>query len=208
MANLLEILKLLIPCIEGPYFVADGALLGIVREQKLLEHDNDVDIYLLPGTTIDLSKSLSGGIGLKEQQYYMDKKIYHPNNKKNKLNKWNEYLSYRRATDCNGLNRCQLYIECKEDYKNESIAPKFTTPYIDIYHLSYDNDKYKISTRHWNQYYYKEEDIFPLVENNDLGFSVLIPNQAEAILKRNYGENCLSVVDKKWKWIKKTETSL
>ena len=47
MTNLIEILQKLIECIEGEYFVSDGALLGIIREGKLIEYDKDIDIYLL-----------------------------------------------------------------------------------------------------------------------------------------------------------------
>ena len=48
-----EMLKNLIPCIEGKWFVGDGALLGIIRNGDLLDFDDDVDIFILPVTKIN-----------------------------------------------------------------------------------------------------------------------------------------------------------
>ena len=57
MANLTEILKDLRNHIKGDWFVGDGALLGLTRNGKLIPWDNDIDIFLLPNSTIDLSNS-------------------------------------------------------------------------------------------------------------------------------------------------------
>ena len=45
-------LKDLIPCIEGKWFVGDGALLGLIRKGDLLEFDDDIDIFITPETKI------------------------------------------------------------------------------------------------------------------------------------------------------------
>ena len=65
--DLKQILKELIPYIKGDWFVGDGALLGLIREKGLIEYDNDIDIYLLPDSSINLENSL-----LKKQKYYME----------------------------------------------------------------------------------------------------------------------------------------
>ena len=75
--ELIELLKNLIPKINGMWYLADGALLGLVREGKLIDYDNDIDLYILEDTTIDLTDSI-----LEQQQYYLCNKIYNPNNDK------------------------------------------------------------------------------------------------------------------------------
>ena len=37
-----EMLHELISYIEGPYFLGDGGLLGLIREKDLLDHDDDL----------------------------------------------------------------------------------------------------------------------------------------------------------------------
>ena len=48
-----ENLKNLIPAIRGDWFLSDGGMLGIERSGDLIPFDNDLDIYLLPGSSID-----------------------------------------------------------------------------------------------------------------------------------------------------------
>ena len=174
-----------IPCIEGPYIVADGALLGLVREGKLIEYDNDIDLYILQDTTIDLSDTV-----LEQQQYYLCNKIYNPNNDKLKLNTWLEYCSLIKMNNTK-LNRSQVFQLAKETYNEKKIINKFTKDHIDIfiikkniednrYYLS--NDATKIGVP-----YLTEDDLKPVV-NHSLGFPVNIFNNAEEVLERQYGD--------------------
>ena len=42
-----EMLHELISYIEGPYFLGDGGLLGLIREKDLLDHDDDIYYLVL-----------------------------------------------------------------------------------------------------------------------------------------------------------------
>jgi len=197
--DLKEVLKELIPHIKGDYFIGDGALLGLVREQQLLNHDHDIDLYLMPGSTIDLNNS-----PLKLQSWYLCDKIYHPANPKTKVNNWNAFMSYKRTTTMAGMNRAELMLEASPYYKNEKIIPHFTDNHIDIFYLEKES-QYKYVCPIWNNVisnlHFKFQEIYPLLYNNDLGFNVKIPCDSVSILKRQYGNNCLDYVDKDWKWL-------
>ena len=56
--DLLSVLKELIPCFKGKWFVGDGALLGIIRGGGLISYDSDIDIYIMEDTIIDLNDSI------------------------------------------------------------------------------------------------------------------------------------------------------
>ena len=178
--DLLEVLKELIPHIKGKWFVGDGALLGSVREGKLLNYDSDIDIYILEDTIIDLNDS----INLKLQKYYICDKVYDINNKKEKINTWLEYCSHIKGLN-RTFNRSQVLVEAAKEYKEKKIIPEFTINHIDIFILKKNENKRY--TTNWNKIYFTEEDL-QVKENYDLGFKVYIPNNAETILERQYGE--------------------
>ena len=177
---LLEVLKELIPHIKGKWFVGDGALLGLVREGKLIDNDNDIDIYILEDTIIDLNDS----INLKLQKYYICDKVYDINNKKDKQNTWLEWCRHIKCFN-RTFNRSQVFLEAAKEYKQKQIIPEFTINHIDIFTLKKNENKTYTTT--WDNIYYTEEDL-QLKENYDLGFKVYIPNNAETILERQYGE--------------------
>ena len=186
-------LKDLIKCIDGPWFVGDGALLGLIREKGLIEYDNDIDIYLLPDSSINLENSL-----LKKQKYYMDTKIYDINNPVYKCNNWNEYLAYKRVIHRDlKLNRASLMKMARPTYDNEKIVAEFTLPYIDVYYLKDDSSKYILDN--WDNIYFNYNEINDLQVNNDLGYDVPIPNEPHSILKRQYGSSYM-VPDKNFKY--------
>lgn len=179
-----DILKInlyrLIPAIKGDWFIGDGALLGITRDKDLIEWDNDIDIYLLPYTYIDIDILHQQGLEL--QEYYMDTKIYDPKLEDNNLNTWSEYMGYIRVLNKEKkINRCQLMNIAAKDYKEKKIKPKFTVPYIDVYYLRDD-----LSISCWD-IKFDEEDM-ELEENFDLGFKVYIPVKRKKILKKLYGD--------------------
>ena len=178
--KLIEVLQELIPRINGSYWLGDGAFLGLVREGKLIDYDNDIDLYILQDTTIDLSDS-----PLCSQQYYLCNKIYNPNNDKLKLNTWLEYCSLIKMNNTK-LNRSQVFQLAKETYNEKKIINKFTKDHIDIFTLKKADDN-KYYTNWKKNYYYNEEDLKPVV-NTDLGFPVNIFNNAEEVLERQYGD--------------------
>jgi phosphorylcholine metabolism protein LicD len=180
MMMLIQLLKELIPCINGTYWLGDGALLGLVREGKLIEYDNDIDLYILEDTTIDLSNTV-----LEQQQYYICNKIYNPNNNKLKINPWLEYCSITKVFNPK-LNRIQIFKLAKETYNEKKIIPKYTENHIDIFTLKKHEDN-KYYTNWKTNYYYNEDDLKPVV-NTALGFPVNIFNNAEEVLERHYGD--------------------
>ena len=178
--KLIEVLQELIPRINGSYWLGDGALLGLVREGKLIDYDNDIDLYILQDTTIDLTDTV-----LEQQEYYICNKIYNPNNHKLKLNTWLEYCSITKVFNPK-LNRSQIFKLAKETYNEKKIIPKFTENHIDIFTLKKHEDN-KYYTNWKKNYYYNEDDLKPVV-NTDLGFPVNIFNNAEEVLERQYGD--------------------
>ena len=178
--KLIEVLQELIPRINGSYWLGDGALLGLVREGKLIEYDNDIDLYILQDTTIDLSDTV-----LEQQQYYLCNKIYNPNNDKLKLNTWLEYCSLIKMNNTK-LNRSQVFQLAKETYNEKKIINKFTKDHIDIFILKKEGDVYKTDGE-WGGLYFNEDDLKPVV-NHSLGFPVNIFNNAEEVLERQYGD--------------------
>tara|TARA_R110001592_G_scaffold72574_2_gene221554 strand:+ start:77 stop:649 length:573 start_codon:yes stop_codon:yes gene_type:complete len=178
--ELLGVLKELIPCLKGKWFIADGSLLGIIREGGLISYDDDIDIYIMEDTEIDLSHSI-----LKKQKYYICDKIYHPHNQIVKVNTWLEYTRHIKNKN-RKLNRPNVMALAGKDYKEKKIIPQFTTNHIDIFTLKKGEDgRY---TTNWDNYYYTEEEL-QLIEDYTLGFKVFIPNNAEGVLERQYGKD-------------------
>ena len=108
--DLLGVLKELIPCLKGKWFVGDGCLLGLIRGGGLISYDNDIDIYIMEDTEIDLNDSI-----LKKQKYYICDKVYHPDNEKEKINIWKEYCSHIKNNNRH-LNRGQVLSLASKDY--------------------------------------------------------------------------------------------
>ena len=183
-----DMLRELIPYIEGRWFLSDGGLLGLTRDKDLLEFDNDLDLYLLPGTIINLPENHER-LGI--CKYYMDEKIYRKNEKKYKPNRWLEYLSYLRCLpETKGMNRCQLFSYAKQNYITDRIESDFSTPYIDIFRLKDEGDIFTIP--YWTKFknhHYKLDELQDLKINDDLGYNIIIPNNVENILERLYGTN-------------------
>ena len=177
--ELLSVLKELIPCFKGKYFIGDGALLGIIRGGGLIPYDHDIDIYIMEDTIIDLNHSI-----LKKQKYYICDKIYNPDNEKEKVNSWLEYNSHIK-TNNRHLNRSQVMSLASKDYKEKKIIPNFTKNHIDIFTLKKDEADGRYRTK-WPNLYFTEEEL-ELKENYDLGFKVFIPNNVEQVLSRQYG---------------------
>ena len=187
-----EMLHELISYIEGPYFLGDGGLLGLIREKDLLDHDDDLDLYLLPGTVINIPTNSNLDIA----KYYMDSKVYRKQTHPPKFNKWIEYCSFIKTKNMNlNLNRAQVCSLASKTYKVEAIDAKWPKPYIDIFYLKLEFNRYIYN--YWPQYF-KIEEIEPLQINNDLGFDVSIPNLPEDILERQYGD--WEVVNKEFKY--------
>jgi len=185
-----EMLKNLIPCIEGKWFVGDGALLGLIRQKDLLDFDDDVDIFILPETKINWNKLPNN---LKYYKDYVCYKVYDDRNGKSpQISDWlyfNQYI--RLLPQYRGFNRAELLQVESKTYKEERIERKYTKPWIDIFILEKDveNDgQYNVPyyfSKDRHDLYTKEN--LDLKENYDLGFKINIPNKAEEVLERQYG---------------------
>ncbi len=184
-------LKDLIPCIEGKWFVGDGALLGLIRKGDLLEFDDDIDIFITPETKINWDK-LADKYG-----YYKDYicyKIYNGLGREpHKISPWIRYLQYMRLLPENrGCNRAELFKLASKTYREEMIQMNYKAPWLDIFVLEKDKD----SDNYIVPYYFNKDKLFYYTPENlelninyDLGYKIFIPNKAEEVLERQYGKD-------------------
>lgn len=189
--KLKEMLKDIIPCIEGKWFVADGALLGIMREGDLLEFDDDIDLYILPDTKINWDKLPSKYNKYKD---YTCLKVYDGKDVVPIENDWLRFISYKRTLpEYFGYNRAQLTKAIAPNYETEKITRQYPLLWIDIFQLVYDDhhDLYRIP-QHWNgvEFYFTPTECEGMY-NNSLGFDIKIPKKPKEVLKRIYGANWL-----------------
>ena len=182
-------LKEIIPIFEGTYFISCGALLGIVREGDLLEHDDDIDIYILPTTIINWYKLPEKYKYFKD---YMAFKIYDEANEKPKPSSdWLRYIRYTRTLPkYRGFNRAQLCKAIAPTYRDEIICNLTTLYNIDIFVLENDelNDRYRIPYL-WNkkEFYFTKEECKTEIDST-LGFNIRIPRNPKEVLERTYGK--------------------
>ena len=186
-----EMFKELIPYIKGDWFLGDGGLIGIMRNKDLLDHDDDLDLFLMPNARIEIPDD-HPTLGM--CKYYMESKVYRKNEPKYNPNLWLEYLSYLRCIpESKGMNRAELFKFGKSRYMQECIEPEFSKPYIDIFQLKYGSpQKYHYCIPYWTDLkniYYTIPEVETLQENHDLGFKIFIPSKAEDILSRQYGSD-------------------
>tara|TARA_R110001606_G_scaffold353181_1_gene503670 strand:+ start:589 stop:1200 length:612 start_codon:yes stop_codon:yes gene_type:complete len=184
-------LKDLIECIDGPWFVGDGALLGIVREGDLLDFDDDIDIFILPETKIDWTKL---NPQLNHYKDYVCHKVYDPANNVNEssTNEWLRYIQYNRIRpQYRGFNRAQLCKAIAPTYRDEIIYNKCNFCWIDIFTLEHDELTNNMIVPYYfnkNKLFYYTKKELQLKQNDTLGFTINIPNNTEEILQRQYGE--------------------
>ena len=156
-------LKEILPIFEGTYFVADGALLGIVRE------------------------------GDKYFKDYMTFKIYDETNPKPKpISDWLRFIQYTRTLpQYIGYNRANLCKAIAPIYRAE-IIPNICHLYnIDIFVLEHDsiNDRYKIPYL-WNkqEFFFTKKECETEIDST-LGFNIRIPKNPLDVLQRIYGDD-------------------
>jgi len=183
--KLLDMLEELIPNINGKWFLSDGGLLGLHRDNKLIDWDFDLDIYILEDTTINLDLT-----SLKTQKYYACDKIYKEGNTFQYANSWLEYIRYKRLLpQYKNLNRAQITKEISHDYKNEKIIKEYTSPHIDIFTLKKEGDKYIYKDGLYSRMFYLQEEIEDLEVIYYNGIAINIPSKTEVILNRLYGSD-------------------
>jgi len=181
----------LIPMIEGKWWLIGGGMLGLCRDNDLIDYDNDLDIMILPDTKINIPKNSNYRL----QNYYMDSKFYDINLPKYKPNLWNEYLRYFSKNK--KLNRAELYREASKSYKQERIIAEFSEPYIDIYVMRKTNFGYEIP--YFEHEFFYDLEVDTPVKNTDLGFSVNLPSNTESVCRRIYGDDWNIPKEDAWK---------
>ena len=183
--KLLALLKELSECIVGEWVVVGGAMLGIHRDCKLIEGDNDIDIYLLQGSYI---KKLPKHIG--SQSYYMNDKIYYKDEEVWKpKNKWLEYISFvRMKPELKGLNRAELTAIACKTYQQEYIEPEFSDVQIDVHYLREDG-----TVPYWDKYNLKPIELnnIEVIEYTDeyTTINLPVPGSLDDVCLRHYGPN-------------------
>ena len=189
--ELKSILKELIPCIKGKWFLSDGGLLGLIRDGDLIEWDNDLDLYFAEGTELDLE--LLSKTSLCYQTYYTCGKIFRKTNPLYKKNTFTEYISFLRTTTYRdiSINRAKMSAIASKTYHDNKIPIQFTMPWIDIFGLKLSNDETRYLVPHWPKLYYTKFDLNTLIKNKTLGFPIYIPQNHKRILSMLYGDNYL-----------------
>jgi len=186
-----DMLRDLVPMIEGHWWLCGGGMLGLHRDKDLIDWDNDLDIMILPNTEITLPNLSNYGL----QKYYMDTKFYRKDLPVYKPNLWNEYLRYFSFNK--KLNRPTLYSEASKTYKQERITPTFSEPYIDIYTLQKVEGGWVIPN--WEQQVYTDMELLSPTRNLDLGFEVPLPGNLDDVCRRCYGDSWKEPIPDEWK---------
>tara|TARA_R110002050_G_scaffold128705_1_gene250044 strand:+ start:70 stop:663 length:594 start_codon:yes stop_codon:yes gene_type:complete len=197
MDDLLDLLKDLDKAIVGKYFVWGGLMLGLHRDGKPIDGDNDIDIVLVDDAYIDYSK-LPESVG--SQKYYMQEKIYrrgYPTFKPK--NKWTEYISYIRMLPENlGKNRCQILKIASKSYSDEYIKPEFSNIYIDVDYLKLDKDS-QYKNKYFPKCYLKEKEIKSIQYVEYASMHIPMPTYLDDVCERHYGETW-NIPDANWKY--------
>ena len=198
--KLKQYLQLVIPHIEGKWFIGDSALLGIKRQGKLLEFDDDIDIYIFPDTIIHYDK-----IDLKLQKDYIVNKLYNEQDKITRTHAstdWRRFLSFKTSSpELQGFNRADIMSIASTQYKSEGIPDIHCSCWLDVFTLEHDrdNERWVIPWYFGGRLFYYTYDDLKLVENYDLGFKIYLPNNAEQVLEREYGPDW-RIENKDYRW--------
>ena len=182
-------LKDLIPCIEGKWFVGDGALLGLIRKGDLLEFDDDIDIFITPETKINWDKLPD------KYNYYKDYicyKIYNGLGREpHKISPWIRYLQYMRLLPENrGCNRAELFKLASKTYREEMIQMNYKAPWLDIFVLNAVQKVYFVSK--------SEVKKWPLIGKiaNQVGTVFIRRSRIDAIKQKNIFLSRITLGDK------------
>ena len=189
MSELLSVLDRLKLAIIGDWFVGDGALLGIHRQGKLIEYDNDIDIYLFPETKIDLDILHSNNLNI--EKYYLNDKVYDPTFHYTKKNPWKEFMSAMKLANP-GCGRREIMMMSAMSYDDNKIQNHHTDHNIDIFYLIDRGDRYTIDN--WDNIFFYKTEIDELEYFNLQGMDVIIPKIKErmSILERQYGKDYMT----------------
>ena len=196
MDDLTDLLRDLIPAIKGKWVLWGGGLLGLHRDGKFIQGDNDLDIVLFDDAYID-HDLLPDSIG--SQMYYMNLKVYRRGHKIFKpKNNWNEYISFIRMKKENeGKNRCQVMKIASKTYKEEFIIPRFTECFIDVERVQLDGDLY--IPKYFRKCYFKKKEVDNIQYIQYENMSIPIPAYCCDVCDRHFGEDW-EIPQPNWKY--------
>lgn len=144
------------------YWADGGTLLGAVRENNIIDHDDDADICLFEDDFVKLVK------------IYENDPNYHivPGNTDE-----NYFINKFKIR---GIDKVWIDIFIVEKLPNNIIRYK-----------------YKKHQQIWPDFYYKEEEVFPIVKTKFADFEINIPNNPIPYLERGYKDWKTPVVYKR-----------
>ena len=198
--KLKKYLQMVIPHIEGKWFLSNGGLLGIKRQGDLLQFDKDLDLYIFPDTIVHYDK-----IDLKLQKDYMCNKLYNETDISSAIKgptDWRRFVSFKTSSpELQGFNRADILAIASYDYRDEIIPDINSSCWIDIFMLENDpaNERWVVPWYFGGRLFYYTYDELKLVKDSTLGFDIWIPDTAELVLDREYGKDWL-IENRNWRW--------
>tara|TARA_B110000503_G_scaffold29823_1_gene48078 strand:- start:347 stop:1021 length:675 start_codon:yes stop_codon:yes gene_type:complete len=160
--ELFEILDKLLPIFNNHginYWANSGTLLGCVRESKIIDKDDDIDLAL-----------------------FKDDFLYLQNNKNNIVGDLNNNgLHFIKLGEEFSLNKI-VKLKKDGDYTKNKI-------FIDLMAFDKINGIYKHINDSWPEDNFKEEELLPLKKGMFNHIEINIPNNPIENLKRNYSDN-------------------
>lgn len=176
------------------YWAIAGTLLGSVRESKIIEHDDDIDLGLIKEDFLKIQNNENNIIGdLNNEGLHL--LIDNPelnNNKiisKNKNNNYNRSKILTQITDAIEATGEKAIIDIMAI---EKIDGKYT----------YSYDKHRTM---WSNSWFNENELYPLKKGILNNLKINIPNTPEKYLERVYGD-CTG--NDCWKTPKKTHNHI
>ena len=160
--NLINILKKLLILLKEfniIYWITSGTLLGCIREQRIIKHDDDIDICILKK---DFFKLQNKEVFIKAKELGI---------KFTQLNKNYNALNAELIREDNNHN-----FMCVDIFPYQNINQKY----------DYIFENYR--KLYPNEYYYHEE-LFPLKKGKLNELEVNIPNKSLEIVKRMFGND-------------------
>jgi lipopolysaccharide cholinephosphotransferase len=141
-----------------PYFIHSGTLLGAVREQNIIFHDDDMDIAIFPAHK-DIILSQEFNDELKKYNIHADFTV------KKKVDK---EIIIVKCADCDHSIFIDIFV-----FEEKDGLVQYKSP---------------LCRQIWKRGYFKTEELYPLKEYNIDGLKLMGPNNPYPYLVRHYGK--------------------